>query len=111
MSMMTDDEVLATYALLKQSSQRILASTAQRDWEQWARQQEEVSMLVQQLQVGEGQALRPAAFMAAKKALIVDTLAIQQAAMAITTPWRDNVAAMLDSAGSAKRVAQAYGQG
>ncbi len=109
--MMTDDQVLATYALLKQLSQRMLASTTQGDWEQWAQQQEEVSMLVQQLQAGEGRAPRPAAFMAAKKALIVDTLAIQEAAMEITTPWRDSVAAMLDSAGSAKRVAQAYGQG
>jgi hypothetical protein len=31
--------------------------------------------------------------------------------MEIALPWRDSVAAMLDSAGSAKRVAQAYGQG
>ncbi len=109
--MMTDDQVLAMYALLKQLSERILASTTQRDWEQWAQQQDEVSMLMRQLQAGEGQALRPAAFMAAKKAFIIDALAIQQAAMEIMLPWRDSVAAMLDSAGSAKRVAQAYGQG
>jgi flagellar protein FliT len=109
--MMSDEQVLATYALLKQLSERMLASTEEGDWAQWAQQQEEASMLMQRLQAGEGQGLRPAAVMAAKQALIVEALAAQKTAMEITLPWRANVAAMLDSAGSAKRVAQAYGQG
>lgn len=109
--MMTDDRMLATYQTLKLLSERMLASTRQGDWEQLAQQQEELAMLMQSLQAGEGQATRPAAVLAAKKALIVELLAIQNTTMEITLPWRDSVGAMLDSAGSAKRVAQAYGQG
>jgi flagellar protein FliT len=111
MSMMTDEQVLAAYELLKQLSQRMLASNRQRDWEQMPQQQEELAALMQALQAGEGEAPRPPAVMAAKKTLIDDILAMQKATMAIALPWRDSVAAMLDSAGSAKRVAQAYGQG
>jgi flagellar protein FliT len=109
--MMTDDRMLATYQSLKLLSEQMLASTRQGDWEPLAQQQVELATLMQSLQAGEGQAIRPAAVLAAKKALIVELLAIQDATMEITLPWRDSVAAMLDSAGSAKRVAQAYGQG
>jgi hypothetical protein len=49
--------------------------------------------------------------MSAKKTRIENILATQKATMEIALPWRDSVAAMLDSAGSAKRVALAYGQG
>jgi hypothetical protein len=109
--MMTDDQMLAAYETLKQLSQQMLTATGQGQWEQMAQQQEELSMLMALLQSGEAQALWPPAVMASKKALIVDILAIQKATMEITLPWRDSVAAMLDSAGSAKRVARAYGQG
>jgi flagellar protein FliT len=109
--MMTDDQVLAAYEMLQQLSQRMLASTGQGDWEQMAQQQAELAALMDSLQAGEGQAPRPAAVMAAKKARIEKILATQKATMEIALPWRDSVAAMLDSAGSAKRVAQAYGQG
>jgi hypothetical protein len=108
---MTNDQMLAAYETLRQLSQRMLASTEQGQWEQMAQQQEELSMLMELLRSGEVQALWPPAVMAGKKALIVDILAIQKATMEITLPWRDSVAAMLDSAGSAKRVARAYGQG
>ena len=109
--MMTDEQMLGAYELLKQLSQRILVSNRQGDWEQLPQQQEELAALMQALQAGEGVALRTAAVMAAKKSLIDDILATQQATMEIALPWRDRVVAMLDSAGSAKRVAQAYGQG
>ena len=108
--MMTDEQVLAAYESLRQLCQRMLASTAEQQWEQMAQQQEELAMLMALLQAGEGQALRPA-IAAMKKSLIEATLATQKATMEITLPWRDGVAAMLDSAGSAKRVARAYGQG
>ena len=111
MSIMTDDQMLATYQLLKQLSQRMLESTRQGDWEQLTQQQEELAMLMQLLHDGDDDAPRPAAVLASKKALIVALLEIQHATMEITLPWRDSIGAMLDSAGSAKRVAQAYGQG
>ena len=111
MSIMTDDQMLATYRLLKQLSQRMLESTRQGDCEQLTQQQEELAMLMQLLQAEDGEVPRPAAVLAVKKALIVEVMDIQHATMEITLPWRDSVAAMLDSAGSAKRVAQAYAQG
>ena len=109
--MMTDEQVLGAYALLKQLSQRILVSNREGDWEQLPQQQDELDALMRALQAGEGAAPRPAAFVGAKKALIDEIMAVQQATMEIALPWRERVAAMLDSAGSAKRVAQAYGQG
>ena len=113
MPIMTDEQMLATYELLKQLSLRMLESTKQGDWEQLTQQQEELAMLMQLLHEGDGdgEASRPAAVLAGKKALIVALLEIQHATMEITLPWRDSIGAMLDSAGSAKRVAQAYGQG
>ena len=109
--MMTNDQMLAAYETLKQLSQRMLTSTEQGQWEQIAQHQEELSMLTDVLRAGEAQALLPAAVMASKKAVIEDILAIQKATMEIALPWRDSIAAMLDSAGSARRVARAYGQG
>jgi hypothetical protein len=108
--MMTDEQVLSTYASLRQLSQRLLASTGDEQWEQMAQQQEELSTLMERLQGGEGQAPRPV-IAAAKKALIEEILVLQKATMSITLPRRDSIAAMIDSAGSAKRIARAYGQG
>jgi hypothetical protein len=108
--MMTDEQVLAAYASLRQLLQRLQASTGDQEWEQVAQQQEELSTLMERLQGGEGQASRPA-IAAARKALIEEILVLQKATMDITLSRRDSFAAMLDSAGSAKRIARAYGQG
>lgn len=109
--MMTDEQMLAAYESMTQLSRRMLASTEQGQWEEMAQQQDELSMLLAVLRDGDGGQARTPAVTAIKKALIEDILAIQKATMDITLPMRDSVAAMLGSAGSAKRVAQAYGQG
>ena len=108
--MMTDAQMLAAYEDLMQLSGRMLASTEQAQWEQMAEQQDALSALLDLLRAGDGTQLRPAAVMAAKKGLIEDILALQKATLDLTLPWRASIAAMLDSAGSAKRVAHAYGQ-
>ena len=107
---MTDAQMLAAYEDLMQLSGRMLASTEQKQWEQMAEQQDALSALLDLLTRGEGDASRPAAVLAAKKAFIVDILAAQKATLDLALPWRASIAAMLDSAGSAKRVAHAYGQ-
>lgn len=108
--MMNDEQVLAAYDDLMQLSVRMLASTEHGQWEQMEEQQDALSVLLNLLRAGEGTQLRPAAVMAAKKRLIEDILALQKATLDLALPWRASIAAMLDSAGSAKRVAHAYGQ-
>lgn len=108
--MMTDEQMLAAYDDLMHLSGRMLASTEQGQWEQMEEQQDALSVLIDLLRAGEGTQLRPDAVMAAKKRLIEDILALQKATLDLALPWRASIAAMLDSAGSAKRVAHAYGQ-
>lgn len=108
--MMNDEQVLAAYEDLMQLSQRMLASTRQQQWEQMDEQQQALSALLERLGQGEGNQRRPAAVMAAKKRLVEDTLALQKAMLDLALPWRASIGTMLDSAGSAKRVAHAYGQ-
>jgi hypothetical protein len=108
--MMTDEQMLAAYEGMMQLSRRMLASTEQGQWEEMTQQQDELSVLLAMLRDGdEGQA-RPAAVMAMKKGLIEEIMASQKATLELALPWRASIAAMLDSAGSAKRVAHAYGQ-
>ncbi len=109
--MMTDEQMLAVYEELTQLSRQMLASTEQGQWEQMAAQQVELSVLLDRLKREDAAQERAPAALALKKVLIEDMLAIQQATLALALPWRSSIAAMLDSAGSAKRVAHAYGQG
>jgi hypothetical protein len=108
--MMTDAQMLAAYEDLMQLSTGMLASTEQGQWEQMEEQQDALSVLLDLLRAGEGTQLRPDAVMAAKKRLIEDILSLQKATLDLALPWRASIAAMLDSAGAAKRVAHAYGQ-
>lgn len=109
--MMTDEQVLASYEDMMQLSQQMLVATQQGQWDEMAAQQEVLSGLLARLSVGEGGELRPAGVVAAKKRLIEDILAVQKTTLELSLPLRASVAAMLDSAGSAKKVAHAYGQG
>lgn len=108
--MMTDEQMLAAYEDLTQLSRRMLASTEQRQWEQMAAQQDELSVLLDMLGNADGVHGRSPAVLAIKKALIEEILAVQKATLDLALPWRSSIAAMLDSTGSAKRVAHAYGQ-
>ena len=108
--MMNDEQMLDAYEDLTQLAKRMLASTEQGHWEQMAAQQDALSVLLDLLRAGEGTQRRPAAVVRTKKRLIEDILALQKATLDLMLPWRASVAAMLDSAGSAKRVAHAYGQ-
>ncbi len=107
---MNDEQMLGAYEDLTRLSEQMLASTRQGQWEQMAEQQDALSVLLDLLRAGEGTQRRPAAVMASKKRSIEDILALQKATLDRALPWRASVAAMLDSAGSAKRVAHAYGQ-
>lgn len=109
--MMTDAQMLAAYEDLTHLSRRMLASTEQGQWEQMAAQQDELAALLDLLKREDAAQERAPAALALKKGLIEDVLAMQQATLALALPWRSSIAAMLDSAGSAKRVAHAYGQG
>lgn len=108
--MMNDEQMLGAYEELTQLSRQMLASTQQGQWEQMAAQQDALSVLLELLRAGEGTQRRQAAVMASKKQSIEDILALQKATLALALPWRASIATMLDSAGSAKRVAHAYGQ-
>jgi hypothetical protein len=108
--MMTDEQMLAAYETLAQLSRLMLASTELGQWDQMTAQQDELSLLLDMLSTGEGTQPRPATVLAIKKALIEDILVTQKASLDRALPWRASLAEMLDSAGSARRMAHAYGQ-
>ena len=109
--MMTDEQVLGSYEDMMRVSELMLVATQQGQWDDMAAQQEALSGILAGLGAGEGGELRSADIMAAKKRLIEDILVVQKMTLELSLPLRASVAAMLDSAGSAKKIAHAYGQG
>lgn len=109
--MMTDEQVLASYEDMMRVSQQMLVATQQGQWDEMVVQQEALSGLLARLSMGEGGEARPAGVVAAKKRFIEDILVVQKTTLELSLPLRASVAAMLDSAGSAKKIAHAYGQG
>ena len=107
---MTDKQIVDAYKNLAELSRRMLASTEQGHWEQMTAQQDELSLLIDMLKAEEGAQPLPAQVLAMKKALVEEILITQKATLDLALPWRASLADMLNSAGSAKRMAYAYRQ-
>lgn len=103
------DDMLAAYEDLARLAAEARATAHARDWETFALQQEHEAAAFAALKLHEK--LQPYApdVLARQEALIRRILADHQATQALILPWRDEIAAQLQSTSSSRMLARTYG--
>lgn len=103
-----DETLLAAYAGLADVARQSVALARERDWEALAVQHACETELLAHLQSLAEPLSRDADMRERQALLIRQVLAAHQEAEALLQPWRDEIAAELQSVDSSRRLARAY---
>lgn len=107
--MMNSDEVISLYESVSDLTGQMLSAAQQRDWENLVALEAACSDRVQALMDGEPAAQLSGETRTRKVAIIRQILAHDRAIRDLTTPWMAQLSALINSAGTERRLAHAYG--
>lgn len=107
---MNNEQVISLYETVSELTGQMLQAAQQRDWENLAALESHCASHIQVLKEGEPPAAAlPPQLRARKVKIITDILAHDRKIRDLTTPWLAELAALISSSGTERRLANAYG--
>jgi flagellar protein FliT len=109
-NVMNNEQVISLYETVSELTGQMLQAAQQRDWENLAALESHCASHIQVLKEGEPPAAAlPPQLRARKVKIITDILAHDRKIRDLTTPWLAELAALISSSGTERRLANAYG--
>jgi flagellar protein FliT len=108
---MNNQEVISLYETVAVITDQMLAAAKQRDWESMAILESRVAGHVRTLKSGEAPAALTGETRVRKVAIIQQILAYDRQIRDITEPWMAELAVLINSTGTERKLSQAYGGG
>jgi flagellar protein FliT len=106
---MNSQEVLSLYETVAVITTEMLIAARNRDWEQLLALESRCSSHVQQLKSSEPLEPLPSTVRQRKVAIIQKILADDREIRTITEPWMQQLSALMNNAGTERKLNQAYG--
>jgi len=107
--MMNSEQVISLYEAMSDLSGQMLAAAQTRDWENLAELESHCAAHIQVLKAGETVVALEAPLRARKIKIIHEILAHDRAIRDLTTPWMAELANLISSAGTSRKLTAAYG--
>ena len=107
--MLNTEQVIGLYQSMSELSGRMLDAARSRDWENLAALETDCARKVQLLKDGEGAAPLSGDWRAKKVRIIHQILAHDREIRNLTEPWMAELAALIGSTGTERKLAAAYG--
>lgn len=107
--MMNSDQMISIYETVTDLTGQMLDAARSGNWENLSRLESDCAGHVQTLKTGEPAAPLAAETRARKIAMIHQILANDRAIRDLCTPWMAHLAAMMNSAGTERKLSTAYG--
>lgn len=108
--MMNNEQVISLYQTMSDLTGQMLAAARVRDWENLVVLESHCASHIQNLKDSEPPAAAlPAPLRARKVKIIQQILAHDREIRDLTTPWMAELAALINSCGAERRLANAYG--
>jgi flagellar protein FliT len=108
-AMMTTEEILNAYARMAELTQQMLAAARAGDWDQLVLLEQHAAAQTRTLQQGEPAAPLQGAARERKVELIRTMLIADRQIRDLTMPWMAQLSALINSTGTERRLASAYG--
>lgn len=109
MNTMNSNEVLALYETVAVITDQMLTAAKKRDWEELVALESRMAGHVEVLKVGEPPAALSGASRTRKVQIITKILADDRQIRDITQPWMAELAVLINSVGTERKLAHAYG--
>lgn len=109
MNPMDSNEVIALYETVAVITDQMLSAAKKRDWEELVALESRMASHVEILKVGEPPAALSGASRTRKVQIITKILADDRQIRNITEPWMAELAVLLNSVGTERKLLQAYG--
>jgi flagellar protein FliT len=106
---MNSQQILSTYEAVSELTGHMLAAAQVRDWENLALLESHCANHVQRLKDSEGAITLSGEPRARKIAIIHEIMAHDREIRNLTEPWMAQLAAMMQSTGTERKLARAYG--
>ena len=107
--MMNSEQVISLYETVSDLTGQMLAAAQSRDWENLAELESHCAAHVQVLKEGEHVVALDGPLRARKVKMIHNILAHDRAIRDLTTPWMAELANLISSAGTSRKLTAAYG--
>jgi flagellar protein FliT len=107
--MMNSDQIISLYETVSDLTGQMLIAARSRDWEKLAELESHCASHVQTLKDGEPAAALSGASRDRKVKIIHKILADDREIRTITEPWMAELAALINSAGTERKLSMAYG--
>lgn len=107
--MMNSDQVISLYETVSELTGKMLQAAASRDWENLAELESDCASKIQILKDGEAVAALTGQTRLRKVAIIRQILAHDRQIRDLTAPWMAELSALINSTGTQRRLADAYG--
>jgi flagellar protein FliT len=107
--MMTNHDVLSVYEAVVDLTEQMVQAASSGDWDELVVLEERCSVHVQSLQHGEATIALTEPGRQKKAAIIKKILADDRKIRDLTMPWMAQLSALINSTGTEKRLASAYG--
>lgn len=106
---MNSQEVISLYETVAVITDQMLAAARKRDWEQMVTLESRVASHIEVLKTGEAPAALTGATRLRKVQIIQKILADDRQIRDITEPWMAELALLINSAGTERKLSHAYG--
>ena len=107
--MMNSDQVISLYETVSDITGHMLQAAQSRDWENLAALESDCASHIQCLKEGERFTPLSGAIRARKVAIIHQILAHDREIRDLVTPWMAELATLINSTGTARKLSAAYG--
>ena len=107
--MMNSDQVISLYETVSELTGQMLQAAQARDWENLATLESHCASQIQCLKDGEPVEALSGAIRARKVKIIHQILAHDREIRNLTTPWMAELASMISSTGTSRKLSAAYG--
>jgi flagellar protein FliT len=107
--MMNSEQVISLYEAVSELTGQMLLAAQSRDWENLAALESHCASHVQTLKAGEPVVALTGPIRARKVAIIHQILAHDREIRNLTTPWMAELALLINSTGTARKLSAAYG--
>ena len=107
--MMTNQQVLDTYEAMQALTRQMLAAAGNADWDQLEVLEQQISAHVLRLKANEEKVVLESAGRLRKVALIKQMLEDDRKIRDLTRPWMAHLSKLINSTGTERRLANAYG--